>query len=125
MYGLSYGYGNWKIEFSNGYYKESESIDICKPSMWENNTAIASVITSIEDSTPVDIINSMKNDLATLLDDRLSVDIMFSDIVTLSDLGYNVTIATTAAAATTMERLMKLQNIDSQFIDDALSESSD
>ena len=36
--GLSYGYGNWKIgfggyevtSFSNGYYKESESIDICK-----------------------------------------------------------------------------------------------
>ena len=72
--GLGYGYGNWKIgyegyqvsSFSNGYYKESESIDICKPSMWENDTEIASVIISIEDSTPVDMINSMKGDLATL-----------------------------------------------------------
>ena len=37
----------------------------------------------------------MKDDLATLFDDRLSVDIIFSDIVSLSDyLGYDVKITT-------------------------------
>ena len=35
--------------------------------MWQNDTEIANVIVSIEDSTPFDKISSMKNDLTTLL----------------------------------------------------------
>ena len=57
---------NLKIFSNVHYYKVSENIDICKPLMWENDAEIASVNISIEDSTPVNMVNSMKDDLATI-----------------------------------------------------------
>ena len=56
--GLFCGKGNWTLifenytvtSFTNGYYLFSESVNICKPSLLENKTEIATLVISLNDS---------------------------------------------------------------------------
>ena len=56
---LLYGHGNWLLtfehytveSFSDGYDSHNESIELCKPPLWDSITEIATLVVSLNDST--------------------------------------------------------------------------
>ena len=81
--------------FSNGYYKYNEAIYICDPSLWQNDSQNVTVILSIQTNNlhSINLVNGLKINLSSILDDRLDVEIQFANIDSLSQiLGRNVTI---------------------------------
>ena len=109
--GLNYGEGSWTVSFENysvssfsgGYFAFEESLTICDPKLWmgvNNETAIVSLILSANDSISEQAIllaNALKTELVPIFDDRLFVDIVFTDIKSISEvLGYEWSFPTMA-----------------------------
>ncbi|ETO13973.1 adhesin-like protein, partial [Reticulomyxa filosa] len=89
--GLGYGDGTWSIVWNNhtfispshGDYGPSETIEICNPKSWKNVYKSITMGATIHDSSGSNLLLDMKNQLFKLMDNRLVVDITFSNVFSM------------------------------------------